>query len=671
MKDIKLSKKIEKQFSNGYSRPKIGVKGLGEIVKKSALKGDSSSLAKWNFLYPMFLLAVLFLTLTYSLVNLQVVQGEQLRKRSENNQFETIYTASYRGVIMDRNGNRLAENIPSINVTLNLREYRGPTGALDLDGIKETLDLVQSLTNISPTVYNEGSEKIETLSEKVLDTIEGINDADLYYTHSVKVVSGISNEQSSIIKARQDELLGIEVDNGNKRNYIEGEAFAHILGYTGDVFAQDLEEKDYIGPTDTIGRSGIERLYDERLFGVRGRVAREVDNRGETVSGNEVELNPAVSGDSLYLTLDSNAQKKMYEILREGVKKYSATGGAGILQDVNSGEILVLASYPSYNSNDFVGGISQDSFSKLLNDPRSPLTNKAIAAEVPPGSTFKTIVAAGGLDGGKISRSTIYNSRPGYTFSNGARFQEYRDRSYGLLNVVDALTVSSNIFFCEMIREWDINSLVPYFKKFGIGEYTYIDVPGEGMGRLPSPENKIKLANSGFYWLEDVWYPEGDSCNTVIGQGITTVTPIQMSNWIAAIANGGTIYKPHVAKTFVSADGENDELEYDAVRESIVSKGTLDIVKEGMWNAVNGNRRVITPLTNAKFEVAAKTGTAEFGRVNSKGIYEHTHAWVTGFFPYEDPQYSFVVFLEDGGESNNSATLAKEFIDWWADYSKK
>src|SRR5690606_4296740 len=118
--------------------------------------------------------------------------------------------------------------------------------------------------------------------------------------------------------------------------------------------------KDYIGPTDTIGRSGIERLYDERLFGVRGRVAREVDNRGETVSGNEVELNPAISGDSLYLTLDSNAQKKMYEILREGVKKYSATGGAGILQDVNSGEILVLASYPSYNSNDFVGGISQD-----------------------------------------------------------------------------------------------------------------------------------------------------------------------------------------------------------------------------------------------------------------------------------------------------------------------
>src|SRR5690606_12243932 len=120
------------------------------------------------------------------------------------------------------------------------------------------------------------------------------------------------------------------------------------------------------------------------------------------------------------------------------------------------------------------GGISQESFSKLLNDARSPLTNKAIAAEVPPGSTFKTIVAAGAWDSGKINRSTQYNSRPGYTFSNGARFQEYRDRSYGLLNIVDALTVSSNIYFCELIRGWDINELVPYFKKFGIGEYTYI-----------------------------------------------------------------------------------------------------------------------------------------------------------------------------------------------------
>src|SRR5690606_24102314 len=133
-------------------------------------------------------------------------------------------------------------------------------GALDLEGIKDTLNLLQSLTNISSTIYNNDSEKTESLSEKVVETIEGISKIDLYYTHSINVVSGISNEQSSIIKARQDELLGIEVDNGSKRNYLEGEAFAHILGYTGDVFAQDLEEKDYIGPTDTIGRAGIERL---------------------------------------------------------------------------------------------------------------------------------------------------------------------------------------------------------------------------------------------------------------------------------------------------------------------------------------------------------------------------------------------------------------------------
>jgi penicillin-binding protein 2 len=321
-------------------------------------------------------------------------------------------------------------------------------------------------------------------------------------------------------------------------------------------------------------------------------------------------------------------------------------------------------SYPSYDGNLFVGGISQSEYTQILNNGKNPLLNRALAAQIPPGSTFKTIVAAAGLDAKVISSKTIYVSRSGYTFSNGAPFQEFRKHAYGPLNVVSALTVSSNIFFCEMIRDWDMNKLVPYLDKFGIGKYTMVDIPGEAPGRLPSPENKAKLANTTSPWLEATWYPEGDSCNSVIGQGITMVTPIQMSNWMAAIANGGTLHTPHVAKKFVDENGFEYPLEFEILEKDIASKEALDLVRKGMWETVNSERGIVGSLANTGTTVAAKTGTAEFGKVNEKGIYEDTHAWVGGFFPYENPKYSFSVLLEDGGMSTNASAIMKEMITW-------
>jgi len=274
------------------------------------------------------------------------------------------------------------------------------------------------------------------------------------------------------------------------------------------------------------------------------------------------------------------------------------------------------------------------------------------------------LVAAAGLDAKVIDRNTVYISRSGYTFSNGAPFQEFRKHSYGPLNVVDALAVSSNIYFCEMIRKWDMNELVPYLESFGIGEYTGIDIPGEAPGRLPSPENKIKLANTTSPWLEPVWYPEGDSCNSVIGQGITLVTPVQMANWMAAIANGGTLYTPHVAKKFVDEKGFEYPVEPKVLSDTGVSKEALEIVRKGMWETVNSSRGIVGSLSNTGTSVAAKTGTAEFGKVNEEGIYEDTHAWVAGFFPYENPKYSFSIFLEDGGMSSNASAVMRNLLIW-------
>lgn len=666
--NLKLSKKLEAESlksTSMFTSVKLSdVKTLYKEVVKDAKKKNSSPLkmSGWNYIVPFIVMFSIFILMFSAMFNLQVVNGKTLYQRSVNNRLEIVNIPAKRGVIFDRNGVKIAENIPSVNVSVDLREFK-EGGEIDEERLREVLDKVSSIL----------PEKFEStpLQEKVFSTLEGMNATEKALAKYLPLARGVDNQTAVLLKSSLEDLKGIVIDDGAQRKYSAGSPMSHILGYTGDVYAEDLEKLDYVEFDDVIGKLGIEKIYDKELFGKDGKVAREVDSWGNILSDSETILKEAVSGSSLYLSIDSKAQAQMYKVLEKGVKENNATGAVGILQDVNTGEVIVLGSYPSFDNNKFIGGISVDDYNKLLKDKRTPLNNRAIAAQVPPGSTFKTIIAAAALDAGIINRNTVHVSRAGYTFSNGARFQEYRDKVYGPLTIVDALSVSSNIFFCETIRSWDMNKLVPYLKKFGIGEYTYIDIPGEGSGMLPSPENKIRLAKTTSPWLDPIWYPEGDSCNSVIGQGITTVTPIQMSNWVAAIANGGTLYKPHVGTKLVDANGGVTEINRDPLRVNIVSESALKIVREGMWASVNGPRRVIFPLTDAKVEIAAKTGTAEFGRVNSKGIYEHTHAWVTGFFPYEKPKYSFVVLLEDGGESYKAAMVAREFIDWWVDYSKK
>lgn len=666
--NLRLSKKLERESRKDasfkeYVNSKVLTEARDEVVKSVKKKhNDSVVISRWNYVVPFILVFMVLIAVTTSLFNLQIAQGAVLYKRSINNKLEIINIPANRGVIFDRTGKKIAENIPSINITLDIREFR-ENGVINYEEVGEVISVVE---DILPDKF-----KSPSISERVFSTLDAMNATERALAKYIVLARGVDNQTAIQVKSQSDKIKGVVVDDASQRHYSGGLSLSHILGYTGDVYAEELEKLSYVEFDDVIGKSGVEKIYDKELFGIDGKRAREVDGYGNIVSDSEVTLKDPVSGSSLYLSVDGKAQNKMYEILAKAVKDYSATAGVGILQDVNTGEVIVLGSYPSFDNNSFIGGISVKEYNKLLNDKRTPLNNRPIAAQIPPGSTFKTLIAASALDAGVINRNTVYVSRPGYTFSNGARFQEYRDKVYGALTVVDALSVSSNIFFCETIRNWDMNKLVPYLERFGIGKYTYIDIPGEGAGLLPSPENKIRLATSSSPWLDPVWYPEGDSCNSVIGQGITTVTPIQMANWVGSIANGGTLNRPHVGVKLIDANGEERTLNHEPLGEKIISANALSIVREGMWSSVNGPRRVIFPLTDAKVEVAAKTGTAEFGRLNSKGIYEHTHAWVTGFFPYEKPKYSFVILLEDGGESYNAATVAREFIDWWVEYSSK
>ncbi len=662
MNRILFDKKLEKKKlhkpilrKNGKGEPLVGGSILAKIVSRN---GEEQDISAWNFIYAIFLFCFIFATLIFNIAKLQIIEGEEMLERSQMNKVRITSVKAYRGVIFDSDGKKLVENTPSINVYMSLENFRLEDG-LDNAAIEGTLDTLGGILGENWKKSEDKDTEYASLSERVYSIYNGNP-----YINKILLATDIDNDLVIKIKAIGNDLKGISLDNGSKRRYVYGDIFTHILGYTGEASANDLEKYGQLSGGDIVGKSGVEKFYEQKLQGTHGKIAEEIDVFGRSVSKEPYTLSESISGQSLYLTVNINVQQKLYDVLKEGVKKHSAVGGAGIIQDVNTGEILAIVSYPSYDNNLFVGGISQSEYSKLLNNKKNPLLDRAISAQIPPGSTFKTIVAAAGLEAKVITKNTTYVSKTGYTFSNGAPFQEFRNHAYGTLNVTSALMVSSNIFFCEMIRDWNMNELVPYLEAFGIGNYTNIDIPGEMPGRLPSPENKIRLAQTTSPWLEPVWYPEGDSCNSVIGQGITLTTPIQMSNWMAAIANGGTLYTPHVAKKFVDENGFEYPVEYSPLARDIVSDESLALVRKGMWEVVNGSRGIARTLSTTGTSVAAKTGTAEFGKVNSKGVYEDTHAWVAGFFPYEDPKYSFSLLLEDGGSSANATAVIREMILW-------
>jgi len=662
--NLRISKRLQqdrdcrrKRLSIKRSSPNIN--GVAKDIKKTLLEPTlESGDMRWNYVLVFLLFLFLFGVLVFNLSSLQIVQGEEMLAKSENNQIRIRTIPAYRGVIFDRNGKQLAINEAAMNVYLAMEHYLDQEGLINTELVEKTSNTLGGILGDNwENTTQEGNEQFNTISEKVYS----VHSQSSYFSE-ILIARDIDDETAIKIKAMSEELLGVYIDNGSKRFYPENEVLSHVLGYTGTVSVEDLSELDYVSSTDVIGRTGLEREYDKDLLGQAGEIAWEVDALGRTISEEGYVIKEPVPGKNLYLTIDLEVQKQLYEVIKEGVKEYDAQGGAGIIQNPQTGEIVAIVSYPSYDNNLFVGGISSSEYSKLINDPRNPLLNRAIAAQVPPGSTFKTLVAIAALDAGAITKDTVYVSRRGYTFSSGAPFQDYRNMAYGPLNLIDAISVSSNIYFCELIRNWDMNELVPYLEAFGIGRYTGIDIPGEAPGRVPSPENKIALANTTSPWLDPVWYPEGDSCNSVIGQGITLVTPLQMVNWTSGIANEGTLHTPRVGDYFLNEDGERETVGSDP--REVPFGDSIKIVKEGMWSAVNGPRATIRTLSGMAVEVAAKTGTAEFGALNKDGTYENTHAWTTSFFPYDDPKYTMTIFLEDGGESINAVRVSRQMIEW-------
>ena len=601
---------------------------------------------EWTIVPLYLLLFAIFLIILFRSWQIQIIEGKKYLALAEENRIRFQITDTKRGIVYDKDGEVIARNAPGLKV------YFSPYNL----SAEEKDKVISSLSNILKKDKNEIIRLVEEGEKKSLNNI--------------LIKNNIDHETEISLISQQESLSGVKIEEGVIRDYLEPLVFSHIIGYTGELTEEEIESESYRDYfiNQRIGRIGLEQYYEHELKGTLGQKLIEVDANGDE---NKLiyEAKPLI-GSSLVLTLDADLQRKVYEQIENGVKEYASTGGVGIFQDIKDGRVLAMVSYPSYDNNLFAKGVSTTDLESLYNNPQRPLFNRAISGTYPSGSTIKPLVGAAALEEGIISANTTFNDR-GLIEIGTYRFPDWKV-AWGLppngpISVIDAIAQSCDTFFYavgggyETQRGLGMEKLQKYARLFGLGQKTGIDLPGEEAGFYPSPEWKQEVYGESWYLGDTYWVS--------IGQSYVLVTPLQLNNYVTTLASDGILYEPFLVKEILNEEKDLVQSHNPVVlQKDFMSRTSMDVVKEGMRKSVSNG--VIYPLRDAKTQVAAKTGTAEFGLKDEKGIYE-THAWVTGYFPYDDPQISFTILLEGGGQSNNAAEVAKKIINWYIDNGNK
>lgn len=591
------------------------------------------------------LVLLLFGVLAAQLVRMQILHGDEYRERAETNRLRVLSVTPPRGLIYDRNGTPLVENVPGFSAVVipaDLPEERQ----------EEVLEGVAALLRVDAN----------TLALKV---IAGRNSNDPF--RPVVVRDGLSEQETFAVRERQAEWPGVQVVVEPVRRYPYGPLVSHLLGYVGRIDAEEYGRFREFGyqVDDRVGKTGVEYTYEADLRGVPGILQAEVDAMGRVVR--TLGRRDPTPGHSLVLSLDLDLQRKVTEILQQAAGPYQAVA---VVMNVHTGEILALVSLPSYDNNIFSGKVDEKALQTLLDDPRKPLVNHAIAERYAPGSTFKQVTASAALQEGVATPSTTitsygYISVPNqYDPSITYIFRDWA--ALGTLDFYGGLAMSSDVYFyylsggyyqngVEVFRGLGPERLAAYARAFGLGSPTGIDLPGESPGLVPDPS--WKEATLGEPWVL------GETYNFGIGQGYLAVTPIQMARVTAAIANGGQVLRPHLLREVLDSEGRIIR-RYDPVVDHVlpVDPANLAVVREAMRQAVVWGTAKTGAVANVA--VAGKTGTAEFGERFADGSYL-THGWYTGFAPYEAPEISIAVFLERGGGAVDAGPVAAKILDYY------
>ena len=618
------------QFDESFlpgDRRKRGVKAEFEDYKTQEEFATKSQRSLWFF----YLLSVgVMLVLISQLLNLQITHGSFNRYLAEGNRIRQREIPAPRGIIYDREGNPLVTN----DVSFSLEVY-----PLDLPkNEKEKQSFYENLSTITQIPADEIKNKIKE---------KGFNRAD-----PVVLRENIDRDTALLLEVKTTNMSGVVVGKNPIRNYLQVSGLSPILGYVGKVSDEELKKNRQYHMNESIGKDGVEKSYQEVLKGINGINEVEVDSRGRVQR--YLSNLPPQPGNNLTLTIDSRFEEYMTKALADGLWLASSNAGAIVAMDPKTGGILGMVSLPTYDNNIFAKGAAQEEYQKLLNDEAKPMFNRAIAGIYPSGSTVKPLIASAGLQEGIITENTTIED-PGEIKVGSWVYPDWK--AHGLVDIRKALAVSCNVFFYSVGGGWDkikglgVVKLHDYLEKFGFGSTLGIDLPGENPGLVPSPEWKEKTK-------KEAWYL-GDTYHMAIGQGDVLVTPLQMATAIGSIANDGELLKPHLVAKITDKDGNViKNTEKEAIRPKFIDGGNLQIVREGMRLAVTAGSA--TALNDLPVQVAAKTGTAQFGNEGK------THAWLAAFAPYYDPQIVLVVIIEGGGEGYATAgPVAKDILNWY------
>lgn len=555
------------------------------------------------------------------------------------NQITTL--RAERGVILDREGKPLTKNIPTFRLNIKIADL-----LKNLKQGEQELNTLESILDMPPNY--------------IKDLVQEVN---LEKQNSLTIARRLDVNQ--VIKIKNLNLPGIQIENDFERQYPNAETFSHFIGFVGPASKSDLANKPFLNFNDVVGKTGIEAYYDKELRGEDGEVVSYRNAKGELV-GEKLRKNP-IAGYELYSTIDSGFQSYFYGRLKEGLNFVGSRSGVGIALNPQNGEVLALVSLPSFDNNK----ISPEE----LANPYKPFFNRAVSGAYPPGSTIKPLVALAALKEGVVSREEEIFSRgyievPNpYNPDQPSRFVDWKP--HGWVNLYSAIARSSNVYFYALggglpkneygifkgvgeIKGLGILRLKDYWQKFGLGEKTGIDLPSENKGFLPDPDTKEK--NTGEIWRI------GDTYNVSIGQGDLLTTPIELVNYIAAIGNGGKIYRPFIVKKIVSEDGATVK----EVNPQLIKDYSGDVasyikeVQRGMIDAVSKPYGTSYLLSDLPVSVAAKTGTAQ---VESKAKLD---AIFVGYAPSDNPQIAILVLIENAREGSlNAVPVAKDVLGWY------
>lgn len=626
---IKLyfKEEIEPQevFLDELARKKEGEFGISE--KKFEVPISKGIL--YGFYIVFLIIILVFGVKTFQL---QILHGEEFTRKSEENRTRIYLLRPERGVIYDRNLKQLVRNSPSFDLVCDKK---------DLPADKE------QRTKILKRVSRVIGEDLDKLENKIGES----------ESNAVLILENIKHEILILLEGEINNLPGFVIERNTVRNYIDGETYAHLLGYTGKINKEELAIYQNYSVPDYIGKSGIEKSYESLLRGNPGQLKIEKNAFGEKIS--ESKIFDPESGKSLVLWLDSDLQKKAGEALKKQLLITKSKKAAAVALDPRSGGVLALVSIPSFNPNLFSQGISQEELKSIQKDSSAPLFNKTMSGiGYSTGSTIKPLIASAALEEKIISpekeincQGVISVNNPYYPRIEPEKYEYHDWKIHGLTDIRKAIAESCNVFFYtvgggyQSFKGLGPDKIEQWLRQFGWGEKTGIDLPEEGMGILPELNENWTLGNT--YHLS-------------IGQGPFSITPLQVANAFAAIANGGKIYQPKVVRKIIDENGSIIEnIEPKILRENFIDSQNLKIVREGMRGAVTYGSAV-NWLNNLPVKAAAKTGTAQTG---TKGIY---HNWVTVFAPYDNPSIVLTIVIESVPENMVAALpVAKEILEWY------